>query len=269
MLNQIARGLQIQPTTTEATYYGAWCAQVAPLRDPLHLALAGGLLADRFPWVFCAGYQAAIRRLFPELALQGWSAVAVSEDRATDNPLPGLGAKPTDTGWMLSGYKTWVAACNQISSLLVTATTQDQRTLCLHVSVGQTGLTLSANPQPSMLPDLSQGRAHFDGLPVATEARLDAQVLKKFGAFELFYIFAAFLASCWQQHPAERDRIDAIVADLAPVHDQPQLSRRKDLLDLNQAVQQLRQDLSAGNRADDAAWQRDQRLIAMYDFSKA
>ena len=50
----------------EDAYKALWLAAVAPQQDLGLLAVQGGLLADRLAWVFVAGYQAALRRTFPD-----------------------------------------------------------------------------------------------------------------------------------------------------------------------------------------------------------
>ena len=58
------------------------------------MAVHGGMLADRMAWVFVAGYQAALRRTFPDQALPRWAALAVSEIDAMTHRFPGgLSAK--------------------------------------------------------------------------------------------------------------------------------------------------------------------------------
>ncbi|MDP6342951.1 MAG: hypothetical protein QF491_05405, partial [Alphaproteobacteria bacterium] len=57
----------------EAAWYGLWCgADLGALPPPI-AALHGGLLADRLAWVFVAGYQAAVRSVFPEVPSTGWA----------------------------------------------------------------------------------------------------------------------------------------------------------------------------------------------------
>ena len=65
----------------EDAYKALWQRLVASQQDLGLLAVQGGLLADRLAWVFVAGYQAALRRTFPDQGFSGWAAFAVSEDR--------------------------------------------------------------------------------------------------------------------------------------------------------------------------------------------
>ena len=92
----------------EAVSLGEWTKAAAPLPTPPAMAITGGAIADRLAWVFVAGYQAANRRVFPELPVDGWAAYLVSEDR--NGELPGVTAAPNDGGFLLNGHKTWLAA---------------------------------------------------------------------------------------------------------------------------------------------------------------
>ena len=61
----VATGLKRIESTSEAAYRDVWNERVVPLdSDPLAMAIAGGLIADRMAWVFVAGYQAACRHVF-------------------------------------------------------------------------------------------------------------------------------------------------------------------------------------------------------------
>ena len=61
----VATGLKRIEAASEAAYRDAWNERVVPLdSDPLAMAIAGGLIADRMAWVFVAGYQAACRHVF-------------------------------------------------------------------------------------------------------------------------------------------------------------------------------------------------------------
>jgi hypothetical protein len=84
-------------SATEESYRELWLSGVAQQNDLGLMAVQGGLLADRLAWVFVAGYQAALRRTFPDQAYSGWAASAVSEDRRGDPPLQ---------EWIISGWRT-------------------------------------------------------------------------------------------------------------------------------------------------------------------
>jgi len=109
----------------EEGFYAAWhlaCAsssQAAPV-DETELALRGGALADRLAWVFVSGYQAAVRRCFPEFAApSGWTCLAAAE--AGDGPGCRLDSGPD--GLRLSGDKSWIAGAGVLDSLVVSVGT--------------------------------------------------------------------------------------------------------------------------------------------------
>ena len=81
-------------SATEDNYRELWLSGVAQQNDLGLMAVQGGLLADRLAWVFVAGYQAALRRTFPDQAYSGWAAFAVSE------------APRLFQEWIISGWRT-------------------------------------------------------------------------------------------------------------------------------------------------------------------
>ena len=105
----------------ETAYLQLWIQKVSQQQDPALMAVHGGMLADRMAWVFVAGYQAALRRTFPDQALPRWAALAVSEDRRNDPPLPGVDYQLNDGEFVISGHKTWVAAVNSVEHLVIKA----------------------------------------------------------------------------------------------------------------------------------------------------
>ncbi len=59
---------------SELCYQKLWSREISGEANPLVAATRGGALADRPAWIFQAGYQAAIRRVFGEVAPDGWAA---------------------------------------------------------------------------------------------------------------------------------------------------------------------------------------------------
>jgi hypothetical protein len=151
----------------EAAYCQAWQQAGLAARPPAQAAFEGGLLADRPAWVFVAGYQAAIRTVFPEVECPGWLAFAVTEDRS--DPDSALVAQADDAEWQLTGRKSWVAAVNQVEELIVSARCRG-RTELFRLAADIKGVTLNAREAPGFLGTMSQGRALFEAAPAA---RLD------------------------------------------------------------------------------------------------
>ena len=139
--------------------------------------------------------------MFPEQQFEGWTALAVSEDRSETDPLPGVTWTECDGVVAISGYKTWIAACRSISSMIVKAG-KGQNVLLAVVPVETDGVDIDAYAQPKLLPKLSQGRAHFDAVPIPADNRLDAGRLRSFGKLEALCTYTAFAASVQAHLPS-------------------------------------------------------------------
>ncbi len=255
------QSLPPETASSEGAYRRLWERYAAPLDDPFAQALAAGAVADRFAWIFIAGYQAALRRVFGRL--DGWSAFAVTEDRSAEQPLPGVTWKEAAAGYRIDGCKTWVAACQHIDSLVIKAGRgADARYFLVPAQIA--GLGIEAKRAPRMLPDLSQGVAHFDAVVLPATALQDAAAVAQFGASEVLFIYTAFLASSWHRVPTERSAIEALLALATPLATGAAVERNSAFQPLDDGVQALRERLAAGPFADDADWQRDQTLVRMY-----
>lgn len=257
------------PMATESDYSAAWRDQVLRQQaeySPFALAVAGGLLADRLAWVFIAGYQAALRAVFPDAPFAGLACLAVSEDREQPERRPGVVWREVSDEIELTGHKSWIAACAQVDQLVVKARSAGEGGSRFVLLDRHTpGLILTDNPAPSMLPELSQGRAELAAVRVPGAACLDPGRIAGFARAEALHIYTAFLAMIWRQsgdQPAlvehsltllrQAAELDCFAEDTAP------------LAALNAGVQTLRKEVSDGPRAADTRWHEDQRLIAMY-----
>ena len=172
----------------EAAYLEEWTKAAAPLPTPLAMAITGGAIADRLAWVFVAGYQAANRRVFPELPVDGWAGYLVSEDRKGE--LPGVTAEPNDGGFVLNGHKTWVAASDHVQHLVVSVGKGDERRF-FFVDRNTEGVAIVSYDRASYLGDMSQGRATFEGVAVAPSNVVTDHA---FGNAEPLYVLTAAAA---------------------------------------------------------------------------
>lgn len=224
MANKIDDLLSLVPADysvrDEKQFKEAWRLEAAPGRTPLEQAFRGGMLTDNLAFLFIAGYQAAIRHCFGVEGGQ-WSAFAVSEDQSEENPLPGLSLTTNsqdDTG-TLNGYKTWVAACNSIDEIIVTATDVEHTTHLFRIERDQAGIEIIPRPvKPSFLGDMSQGTAHFSNVQVSRNDQPDAGRLKAFASTEPLYLYLSFAGFLHSRSP--ETAIETILADLIALADQ-------------------------------------------------
>lgn len=254
---------------TEAEYLELWRKHVAVQTqgDFLAMAVAGGLLADRMAWVFVGGYQSAIRHTFVNEKFSGWGAFAVSEDRKSQPPLPGVTRQMTAQGEIVSGYKTWVACSDSVEHVVIKAGSGAHAGY-FNIPRSTLGLAVSSkhtSPKSgSFLAEMSQGIAHMQDVLVGSE--LDDSEVVRFGIRETLYIYCAFCTYAGQFYAsqvAQEDcallvqRLGALLEDLPT--DQVGLDELKAV---DVGVQNLLRQISPDAR--DVSWAKDSRLIAMY-----
>lgn len=142
-------------------WYAALLARLGEGVTPFELALLGGRLAATPGLAFLAGYQGALRALWPSAP---WTlgAMCVTENRSV---------RPADLqtrleGLSLSGRKDFVTAADSADWLLVAARsdlpdTRPQVALCVAYK-GAPGVRVEVLPALSLMPDISHGRLHLE-----------------------------------------------------------------------------------------------------------
>lgn len=235
----------------ERTFYSLWQNQVvsqAPSEmAPFKIALRGGELAETCGQIFIAGYQAAVRRIFPEIDHGGWCCFAVTEDRGGDANFPGV----TVAGDKVSGFKTWIAAADCVDLLVLKVGTGDGA-LFGSVSADDPGVTIRLRPG-RFLADMSQGAAEFKD--AAFKQFSDVSQVREFRRFEPYYIYVAFLARL--------STLDNGVSKMALTTLEQQV-KAFDLVQLDSVVSRLlglmeQQSIELGDQ-----WETDKRLLTMY-----
>ncbi|MEN0107214.1 MAG: acyl-CoA dehydrogenase [Pseudomonas sp.] len=141
-------------------WYAALLARLGEGVTPFELALLGGRLAATPGLAFLAGYQGALRALWPSAP---WTlgAMCVTENRSV---------RPADMqvrleGLSLTGRKDFVTAADSADWLLIAARselpgTSPQMAMCVAYS-GAPGVQVEVLPPLSLMPDISHGRLHL------------------------------------------------------------------------------------------------------------
>ena len=267
---------------TESEFHDAWLAACTDgngnlLADETELALAGGAIADRLAWVFVSGYQAAVRRCFPELVTGGgWTCLAAAEGRGG----PGCVLSLKGDGYLLSGEKSWIAGAGVLESLVVSVADAEQSDAPCFVGVSAKapGVALDCPRAPGFLGEMSQGVARFEEVEVAREAVLSEPVRRLHfrGAEPLFVLLA--LNGCLKAHGAGRSQLVA-VAERAIEHGRtlPAVLGEKaailaglaQLRTLTAATVAAAADVVAASPSLSASWQKDARLFEMFAITGA
>lgn len=215
------------PTTTPACDTVAqWWPAFRPLLTEwdttISPAIVGGYRADRAGWAFCAGYQAALRRMVPGLGHDAAAAFCVTEDggnRPRDiltvlEPL-------TDGRYRLTGTKRWATLGPDSTEMLVAATlapagaaTQDgppspsdgasapaaarPGIRMVRIRTATPGVRLIDMPPTRFVPEVPHARLALEGVVVDAAALMPgdgySDYVKPFRTIEDTHINAALLA---------------------------------------------------------------------------
>lgn len=240
--------------------------------SPFALAVLGGSLAASPGLAFLAGYQAALRALWPA-APRSLGALCVTENRSS---------RPADLhtrldGLHLSGRKDFVTAAEAADWLLVAARVEAQGAPRLAVGVvrsGAPGARIEPLPTLPLMPDIGHARLHLDNVlcELLPGDGWDSYV-KPFRSLEDLHVLAAVTAwlfgvgrECgWSQRL--RLRLLALLASCAEVvrHSPSDVVTHVLLAGLFAQFEALRAEVdaavAAGPQPWEALWARDCNLL--------
>ena len=165
----------------EQAFYDHWHDCGLNAQAPVTAAITGGLMADRLPWAFAAGYQATLRNAFALLPEGGWAAFVANEDADDRQRFPGTTLRPQDggDGLRLDGHKLWVAHSRLVDHLLVTVNDpggDKYRARGVLVPRTRRGVTLTHREAPGFLAAMSQGFAAFDDVQIRSDSAFTSAV---------------------------------------------------------------------------------------------
>lgn len=203
--------LQDAPAAAECTSVDAWWPRQMALGarhpSPIASAIAGGFAADRLAWAFCAGYQAALRALLPQLPADTLASLCVTEaggnhPRAIQTTL--LPHPDLPGTFVLDGNKRWTTLGPHSGLLLVAARLNGAPPgarvplkLAL-VRQGAPGVSLHAMAEIHFIPEVAHAEVRLERVLVAEQDLLDgdgyARYVKPFRTIEDLHVHAAMLA---------------------------------------------------------------------------
>jgi hypothetical protein len=202
---------------TEVDWHEQWRIGEISSHPPLVVALIGGALADRLDWVFHAGYQGMMRYAFPCCPQSGWASYLVAEDKTGE--FPGAVLTMSAGNGILAGFKSWVAASEHVDHLLVKARRGDEELIVL-LAADDAGVKLRSREQPGFLPDLSQGFAAFEDVPVTSDQVFPlAQLHENFSYAEALHVLVALNAFMISQVLKTDEDVDILQAACGTLHD--------------------------------------------------
>lgn len=307
MLAAIAQVLRADPAAAAqpdvAAWWARWRDRAARAATPAAQAIAGGFDADRVGWAFAAGYQAALRRLCPDLPAGSIAALCVTEEagnRPRDIATRLVPLEPAEGGgWRLTGAKRWTTLGPAGSLLLVAARLTDAadgvdsergarpRLKVARVPVPAPGLSVEPMAGIGFVPEVPHARLRFDGVAVAADALLPGDgydaVVKPFRTIEDLHVTLAVLAYLLREARARRwpaaiaERLAALMLLLAELGAAPPDAAAMQValegaLQLAHALYAEAGTLFAAAGADDPAaarWARDQPLFAVARAARA
>lgn len=176
--------LSVDPTVTPIASLAAWWEHhqriVARVGTTIDHAILGGFAADRLGYAFASGYQAALRRLAPELPSDRLVSLCVTE-RGGGHPRAieaRLTPTPDGDAFLLRGSKRWATLSDVPGVLLVAAVLgppDEQGRPQIHVArvdADAPGVTITPLPPTPFTPDILHGELRLDDVRVPAASLL-------------------------------------------------------------------------------------------------
>lgn len=162
-------------------------------------AVVGGYMADRLGYAFAAGYQAALRRLVPELGPSHSAVLCVTEEEGAHPGAIRATLTQQQDAWHLNGKKQWATMADQADQLLVAASTgrKGNRNLLRLAKVprDKVGVALTPMARTAFAPEIPHFAITFDEVLVWDEALLPGdgyrRYIKPFRTIEDIHVFGA------------------------------------------------------------------------------
>lgn len=237
------------------------------------LATIGGASADRFAWVFMSGYQAAVRRCFPEFSGDGWRCFAAAEPDGSRSCV----LETVADGFRLWGQKSWIAGAGHVEKLVCSVGGGDDRRF-VGVDRNEAGVLISMPRTPSFLGELTQGTAAFDNVAIAASDVLFEPVRAHwFRSAEPLFVLLA-LNACLAAHGHVAGGRDAFVraANAAIEHGKALVDHIPVREVIKSGLSELRERTTAvvdtfetdvldnAGEALQSSWRTDGRLLSMF-----
>ena len=243
--------IKYDPVNTEAEFKVLWQQTSG---SPLSRAVQAGIRADRLSWVFIAGYQSAVRLAFDKIPGNEWWSFAVSEDQS--GQLSGV----TIQDKRLSGTKTWVAACDNVDGVIVTAAGK-----CFLLPRSRHGVVFNCYAESRFLPDMSTGKVTLNN----TESGQAAEINMDFRLAEPLALMAASAGYLWREGSRLESKVlrDEAQSVVERMHDLDTTEANTigplyaSVADLGKHCGKIAVENEDSSQAD---WQQNGRLLSLY-----
>jgi hypothetical protein len=198
-----ARNISRKPVASLAEFKTLLDEKTRPFSLPMDRAVAGGFLADRVGYAFAAGYEAALRRLAPDLPEGPIVSLCITEkEGAHPRAIKARLVEDPSGGFTLTGEKSFITAAIEAETLMVAASTGTDddgknRIKMALVERNRAGVTVTPMPDLPFVPEISHGVVSFSQVRVDESAILPgdgyADYIKPFRTIEDVHVLGAVM----------------------------------------------------------------------------
>ena len=237
-----------------------------PVDDPFEQALWGGAHADRLGYGFVAGYQAALRRQFPDVPARASLAVTESGGGHPKAILTRL------ADGRLTGVKTFATLASVAEAIFVLAH-DGEHLVVARIRPDSAGVTLTLRDPMPFAPEIPHARLTLDG--VVPDAILPgdgfSDYVRPFRTTEDVHTLAAALAYMICVFAREvAEEAFALIAALRTLAADPGMPEAHlALAGVFRGVRRLAEATPSGDPETIARWERDRPLLSISEIVRA
>lgn len=179
---------------------------------------------------FYAGYQAALRRLFPAVTPDARASLCATEEGGGHPKAMRCALTASGDAMRLDGRKTFVTGADRADELLVVAREGEREDgtpvlRIARISVHAAGVRMEPLPPPPFVPGIRHAVVTLDGVAVERSRVLEGdgylRYLKPFRTVEDVHVvgaIASHLVARLAPIAAEHERVEAMLASIAALH---------------------------------------------------
>jgi len=268
-------------------------AETAGWDAPIDRAVIGGFLADRTAYAFAAGYETALRRLYPALPERAIVSFCITEEKGGHPSAIKTSLRKAEQSqeqtWLVSGSKKFItmAAESQLLMVAVSAgTSSDGKNMIRMVLMDRNAPGIEIAPMTGLpfVPEISHGIVSFCDVPVSDVNVLPGDgytdYIRPFRTIEDLHVSAAiagfiFRMACvhhWPR-PIKEEITSLMVCIRALALDDPSAPSvhialgglRANMVSLLESISHCWQTVDEKTKA---AWMRDQALLRVSENAR-
>ena len=272
MLDELLAGnISKFESSLEEELFCHWGREKLYQLKPVDMAVKLGAESSSLDGVFIAGYQASLKFLFADTNYRGWSGFLYAENSKEFPDFSPTSIVEREKGYILSGFKSWVAQSRFVERLIVTVKPERGISYDLGgvvIEKNANGITVFHRESVEFLRNLSQGWAIFDNVLVTHDQMFERDLIEIFRKSESHFMILSILSFLISNLISSEKKIPAVLIELCQnyvqILERGSSEGLEGLGELRPLVKKSIDIFCRENRSLELAWGVDKKFLYMY-----